>query len=137
MENASKALIIAGAILLSILLISLGIMIYRQASGVVNSNAMSEVEMQQFNTKFTQYEGSKVRGSQVNAMLQAVLTNNMAADSEDRKISVSGAVTMGKSDKSLPTTLATAGSTYSVKCNYGTTTATQGIVISISVTKIG
>ena len=31
MENASKALIIAGAILLAILLISLGIMIFNQA----------------------------------------------------------------------------------------------------------
>ena len=44
MENASKALIIAGAILLAILIISLGIMIYNQASGVVNNNAMSEVD---------------------------------------------------------------------------------------------
>ena len=43
MENASKALIIAGAILLAILIISLGIMIFRQASGVVDSNAMDEV----------------------------------------------------------------------------------------------
>ena len=31
MENASKALIIAGAILLSILLISLGLIVYNQA----------------------------------------------------------------------------------------------------------
>ena len=52
MENASKALIIAGAILLAILIISLGIMIYNQASGVVNNNAMSEVEIQSFNQKF-------------------------------------------------------------------------------------
>ena len=53
MENASKALIIAGAILLAILIISLGILIYNQASGVVNNNAMSEVETQNFNQKFT------------------------------------------------------------------------------------
>ena len=37
MENASKALIIAGAILLAILLISLGIMIYNQAQNTVNN----------------------------------------------------------------------------------------------------
>ena len=36
MENASKALIIAGAILLAILLISLGIMIFNQAQDTVN-----------------------------------------------------------------------------------------------------
>ena len=52
MENASKALIIAGAILLSILIISLGIMIFRQASGVVDSNAMDEVAVSAFNQKW-------------------------------------------------------------------------------------
>lgn len=136
MENASKALIIAGAILLSILIISLGIMIYRQAAGVVNNNAMSEVEMQQFNTKFTQYEGDKVRGSQVNAMLQAVLTNNMAADSDDRKVEVTGDIEMKKAATSLPGTKAAAGSTYKVTCEYGTGGATSGIVNKISVTKV-
>ena len=55
MENASKALIIAGAILLAILLITLGILVYNQAAGVINSNAMSDVEIQQFNQKFLQY----------------------------------------------------------------------------------
>ena len=49
MENASKALIIAGAILLAILIISLGIMIYNQASGVVNNNSMSQVDISSFN----------------------------------------------------------------------------------------
>ena len=66
MENASKALIIAGAILLAILLISLGIMIYTQASGVVNNNAMSEVEISSFNKKFTQY------GSRCNSTKQFI-----------------------------------------------------------------
>ena len=40
MENASKALIIAGAILLAILLISLGIMIYTQAQNTVQNSGM-------------------------------------------------------------------------------------------------
>lgn len=37
MENASKALIIAGAILLSILIIGLGMFIYQQASGAMGN----------------------------------------------------------------------------------------------------
>ena len=78
MENASKALIIAGAILISILLITLGVMIYRQASGIANSNAMDEVEISTFNSKYTQYEGDKVKGSTVNALLDAVVANNNA-----------------------------------------------------------
>ena len=75
MENASKALIIAGAILLSILIITLGIAVFGQASGVVNNNAMSEVEVTTFNTKFTQYEGTTVRGAQVNALLNQIVQN--------------------------------------------------------------
>ena len=52
MENASKALIIAGAILLAILLISLGIMIFNQASNTVSNSGMTEAEVTSFNNKF-------------------------------------------------------------------------------------
>jgi len=137
MENASKALIIAGAILLSILIISLGIMIYNQASGVVNNNAMSEVEIAQFNSKFTQYEGNSVRGATVNALLQAVLANNVSQDSDDRKIYVDGNATgfMSNTDTKLPEALAQSGSTYTVKCSYGDSGATKGLVTKITINK--
>lgn len=79
MENASKALIIAGAILLAILIISLGILIFNQAQDTVGSVNMDEQEIMAFNNKFTQYEGESVRGSQVNALAQAVLANNQSA----------------------------------------------------------
>ena len=89
MENASKALIIAGAILLAILIISLGIMIYQQAAGVVNNNAMSEVEISSFNTRITQYTGSNVRGAQVNALLNQIQQNNVTyQDDTSKQISV-------------------------------------------------
>ena len=58
MENASKALIIAGAILLSILIISLGIMVFQNAKSTVGSADMSETEMQAFNGKFSSYLGT-------------------------------------------------------------------------------
>ena len=137
MENASKALIIAGAILLAILIISLGIMIFNQASGVVNNNAMSEVEVTQFNSKFTQYEGTAVRGATVNAMLQAVLTSNMSQDSDDRKVAVEGVGAMEKSATALATARAQTGSTYTIECTYGTTGGSKGLVTSIKVTKNG
>ena len=89
MENASKALIIAGAILLAILIISLGIMIYQQASGVVNNNAMSEVDISSFNQKFLQYTGTNVRGAQVNALLNQVQSNNITyQDDTTRQVKV-------------------------------------------------
>ena len=94
MENASKALIIAGAILLAILIISLGIMIYQQASGVVNNNAMSEVDINSFNQKFIQYTGTNVRGAQVNALLNQIQMSNVTyQDDSSRQVEV--AITSG------------------------------------------
>lgn len=77
MENASKALIIAGAILLAILIISLGILIYNQASGVVTNNSMDEVSIQTFNNKFLQYAGEQ-KGSSVRALVSQVNASNAA-----------------------------------------------------------
>ena len=138
MENASKALIIAGAILLAILIISLGILIYNQAAGVVNSNSMSEVERQNFNQKFIQYDGTAVRGSTVRALLQAVLSNNLSADSDDRRVTVNGGrgtLSMSKNATSAPTEDVKTGSSYTVKCEYGSTGGNTGLVTNIVITE--
>ena len=65
MENASKALIIAGAILLSILIISLGIMVYNNAKNTVGSSNLDKQEIQTFNSQWEQYEGSNKTASEV------------------------------------------------------------------------
>ena len=75
MENASKALIIAGAILLAILLISLGIMIFNQAQDTVNNSGMSQAEITAFNNKFLKYEGTQ-KGSVVKSLVNEVISNN-------------------------------------------------------------
>ena len=85
MENASKALIIACAILLAILIISLGILIYNQASGIVSSNSMSEVDIQTFNNKFTQYGGQQ-RGSAVRALIQQIDASNAVPENAQRQV---------------------------------------------------
>lgn len=140
MENASKALIIAGAILLAILIISLGILIYNQAAGVVNNNAMSEVERQNFNSKFTQYEGDSVRGTTVRALLQAVLSNNLSADSDDRRITVNtgsgSGIVMATDSTSAPTDQVKTGSSYKVKCNYSSSGGNTGLVTDITITEL-
>ena len=135
MENASKALIIAGAILLAILIISLGILIYNQASGVVNNNAMSEVEMQNFNQKFTQYDGTQ-RGTTVRALLQAVLSNNLSVDDDSRKVSVDGDVSMSADATSAPTDSVNTGGSYTVKCEYSESGANQGLIYNINIVRI-
>ena len=76
MENASKALIIAGAILLAILIISLGIVVYNQASDTISGINMDQQQIETFNNKFTQYQGEKVTAAQVNALRQLVISIN-------------------------------------------------------------
>ena len=137
MENASKALIIAGAILLAILIISLGIMIYNQASGVVNNNAMTEVEVTSFNQKFEQYFGDKVRGANVNSLVSAVNTNNMSTDDETKQVTLKGdtGITTGATaevEKYKKT--AKTGSTYNVEVTGHTE---GGLISDITITENG
>ena len=134
MENASKALIIAGAILLAILIISLGIMIYNQASGVVNNNAMSEVEIQSFNQKFEQYLGDNVRGANVNSLLSAVRNNNISTDDTSRQITVESAGSEGISvtTAGVVTGSANTGKTYKVEITEYTS---GGLASKITITQ--
>lgn len=77
MENASKALLLAAAILIAIILISLGVYIVSQGSDVVGQGgqALDEVSIQQFNNKFDIYEGTKT-GTQVKQLIKAVSASN-------------------------------------------------------------
>ena len=59
MENASKALIIAGAILLSILIISFGIIVINNVRGNITGANVNDTEVQAFNSKFTAYVGKR------------------------------------------------------------------------------
>lgn len=91
MENASKALIIAGAILLSILIISLGIFIFQQAKGAVDTDQLSGMQADTFNNKLEPYIGTNIRGAQVNALVGVVNSNNLGAEAESVIVTLEGA----------------------------------------------
>jgi hypothetical protein len=76
MENASKALLIAGAILLCILIIAIGMFIYNSAQSTINDSmtSMSTQEIDAFNAQFTSYEG-KQTGSQIKALMGRLIGN--------------------------------------------------------------
>lgn len=80
MENASKALLIAGAVLIVIVLISIGMMIVQQSQGV--GDQVAEISGNQattsFNSTFTKYQGSQ-KGSSIKTLLEEVSTNNATA----------------------------------------------------------
>lgn len=132
MENASKALIIAGAILLAILIISLGIIIFGQAQDTIQSVNMSEQEQLAFNNKFTPYEGEHIRGSQVNALAQAVFTNNQSAkdngETATKGIEMSGKIAIKADGSTTSITKVPSGTYYKVKFTYK-----SGLVNAINV----
>ena len=80
MENASKALIIAGAILLAILIIGLGVYIYRQAAGVIDTGTMDQLVVSQFNAQFEPYLGNNVSGSNVKQLIKIINASNRAKE---------------------------------------------------------
>jgi hypothetical protein len=144
MENASKALIIAGAILISILIISFGVIILGQGSEVINNADMSEAEVSSFNGKFEAYEGTKVNGSNVKQMVKIVYQNNIQNSNDaGKQIEVkhykgttltanlvtkqAGTTAPTKTDSSISSSVA-----YGVKCGYDNKT---GLVNSITVTE--
>lgn len=113
MENASKALLIAGAVLIAILVVSL--IIYLAISGgnflISNTNNESS-EIKMFNSKFIKYEGSNVSGLDVKQLLKDVnavkkntgenisltgkTTNNEIKNNENYKVTLSYSDDTGK-----------------------------------------
>ena len=90
MENASKALIIAGAILLAILIIGLGVYIYRQAAGVMDTGTMDQLVVSQFNAQFEPYLGNNVSGSNVKQLIKIINASNRAKEDLPVTIEVDG-----------------------------------------------
>ena len=138
MENATKALLIAAAVLIAILIISLGLVVYNMASETIGAVDFSSQEVTAFNDKFTQYEGSNVRGSQVNALLKTVMQSNMQSRAEglvagtDAKfVSVTGAVTLAATATNLGGVEASTAQTYTVVANYD---ANTGFINNVTVT---
>lgn len=126
MENASKALIIAGAILLAILLISLGILIFNQAQDTVNNSGMSQAEITAFNNKFLKYEGNQ-KGSVVKSMINEVIASNSDENNSARKVKVVGGGNSTETD--TPTTSGVlTSSTYSITLSYS-----NGLVSKITI----
>lgn len=78
MENTSKTLLIAGAVFLVILLISLGIYAYNNFGTLATSETNSGVNQMmivKFNNEYLLYEGRQ-NGSSVKSLLQCASANN-------------------------------------------------------------
>ena len=78
MENASKALLIAGAILICILLIAIGMYIYNSAQGTIQTAAgqMGQQEKEMYNAMIRKYIGNSKKGTDVKQMIDDVINQN-------------------------------------------------------------
>ncbi len=128
MENASKALIIAGAILISILLISVGVMVMNSADSVVGTagDQMDQAAIESFNARFTQYAGTQ-RGSTIKSLMNTV--NSVTAGGE-HTIEIAGDV--GTSPSAVQSSVKNS-TIYKVQVDVGT----DGLVNKITITKNG
>lgn len=141
MENASKALIIAGAILISLLIISLGILIYNQATGATGNDGMSKAEIATFNNEYLRYEGVQ-NGSTIKDLIQKVNINNAQDGSHYVYFSAlpqgTGAPTLGiREDSGVrenPGAYQTSSIRTTERYDVTTTTGTSGRIDQISVT---
>ena len=99
MENATKALLMAGAVLIAILLIGVGIIIFRSTNGIEDNvdKTSSAMAASTFNAQFLNYTGNNVPAGRVKSLLSAVIASNAqntegAMSAKDRKITVSALI---------------------------------------------
>ena len=126
MENASKALIIAGAILLAILLISLGIFIFTGAQDVTKNSGLDAQEVSVFNSAMVKYEGKNKTTSDIRSLKNEIISANKKLKD------------IGKTEITIGTGAATAYNTstldeskrYTIKVDFGTDGYVNKVIIT-------
>lgn len=87
MENATKALLIAGSVLIAIVLIAVGLKILNSTSGVTKQvdDLSTTMEKSMFNSQYTQYAGQQT-GTVVKEIINKVKTYNATVTGDGKKI---------------------------------------------------
>lgn len=139
MENATKALLIAAAVLVAILIISLGLVVYNMAAEAMGSVNLTQQEIQAHNEQFTRYNGTQ-KGTACNALLTTVLNSNILLDDDSKSKEVTVYKDEAKTKAVLEPTATKiterfdTGKTYTVSTEQD---ATTGLVTSITVIEKG
>lgn len=128
MENASKALIIAGAILLAIVIISLGLIVVNNTRGTADTANLNEQDVQTYNSKFTPYGGTKVSGTRVKSLIETAIASNQAnSGNSDKHVKIGT-----EEPTSVDTTGYTSGKTYTVTFEYNDKSLINKINITVN-----
>lgn len=134
MENASKALIIAGAILLSILIIGLGMMVFNQAKEAITGSGIDQQKVATYNAQFQDYTGANVSGSRVRSLYDTVRDHNVTNQDDDSLlVSINSENTASALNAGKATIKA--GRTYTVTVPDDGYDSKTGYIINITVTE--
>lgn len=127
MENSSKALIIAGTILIIMLVIGAGMFLFGRAGSLSSTvqNNWSQDEVLAFNQKFLKYENEQ-KGSRVKELITAVNKSNA---STDITVSISGYV-KSKGKEYYPTAQLINSNDYKVSFGYE-----AGVITSVTISE--
>lgn len=132
MDNASKALIMAGAVLISIALVGVGVYIFSSTNTMVGgaNQQLDDAAAQMTNSTLGQYAGSKVRGSTVKQLLEKVRISNT-----NDTLPIDVIVTLGGKDitNSLSTASITDTAYYTVEIT--DTNGSDGYYDTVTITK--
>ena len=135
MENATKALIIAAAILIAIVLISLGVFVLGQGTTMVKDNSdMSDVEISTYNSKFEAYFGTNVSGTRVKQLISVVNQHDKANSSDtSRTVEITGVTGLGSAG-AYDASKISSGNAYSVEVDPATGYTSGGLIKTITIT---
>ena len=129
MENASKALIIAGAILISILLIAVAMIVMNSINNPIQqaTDQATSQAIEMFNAKFTGYAGQQSSAS-VKSLMTSIASNNGV--NPDHQITVGGS--LGTTPGAVQAAVSSQ-KTYTVTFTYGSSGADNGYITGVDV----
>ena len=84
MENATKALLIAGSVLIAILLIAVGLRVFNSTRGTTEAaqTTMNATEVSMFNNKFIPYIGNKKTKADAISLINLAIANNSTSNNK-------------------------------------------------------
>lgn len=120
MENATKALLIAAAVLVVIILIAFGMRILSSSSGTQDQAdaTLNSAKVQSFNQSLETYKGTRVNGSSARALITKI--NSMKVTDPTHAVEIAGDTT---SQTAVDDT-----KTYTVTFEYETTGDNTGYI---------
>lgn len=133
MENASKALLIAGSVLIVILLIGVGMLIFNSIDNITGQagDQADAMAIQTFNDQFTQYESTNATASQTKGLINKVDASNVNSSNQ---VKLTGAITKTSQINNSHRYTIEITKHAATDCSCSNTETSEGYVCSIKIT---